>query len=387
MEGFKQLYMPKIICGRGSCSFLPTLGRKRIGVLGYDESVLSRIREVFQGQEAQIRYLATIDHEPEIRDIFDNLEKVCQFQPDLILAVGGGSVLDVAKGIHLFYENPELTFEDSLRPYSLPPLGSKALLAAVPTTSGTGSETSSAAVFVEPKTRVKKLMLSNTLIPHYAVIDADLTDGLPRSVQIAGGLDALCHAVEASIAKNSNVFTKALALEAALDILENLPAAVDPNMEEETRKKAREKLHVAATMAGIAITNSCTGIVHSYDHPGPAFGLAHGITCGIMLSHAMRITGPLPEYAVLARRLGYVGDEESLFKQLFVHIQKMNAALGIPNSFEAAGVDEEEYFERVPEWARISLSAFATQMSPIDMDEKKGERFYQYCYYREFSPL
>ncbi|MEF2806594.1 MAG: iron-containing alcohol dehydrogenase [Massilistercora timonensis] len=387
MGSINQLCMPKIICGRGSCSFLSTLGRKRVGVLGYDETVFPRIREVFQGQDTEICYLATIDHEPEIGDIFDNLEKISEFQPDLILAVGGGSVLDVAKGLHLFYENPTLTFEESLRPYSLPPLGKKALLAAVPTTSGTGSETSSAAVFVEPKSRVKKLLLSNTLIPHYAVIDADYTDGLPRQVQIAGGLDALCHAVEASIARNSSAFTKALALEAALDILENLPVAVAPETEEERRKAAREKLHVAATMAGIAITNSCTGIVHSYDHPGPAFGLAHGVTCGIMLSHAMRITGPMPEYATLARRLGYCGDEESLFKQLFIHIQKMNAALGMPNSFEAAGVDEKEYFDRVPQWAKISLTAFATEMSPVDMDEEKGVRFYQYCYYREFSPV
>lgn len=251
----------------------------------------------------------------------------------------------------------------------------------MPTTSGTGSETSSAAVFIDEKTRIKKLLLSNTLIPHYAVLDAELTDSLPPSIQIATGLDALCHSVESLTAKNANSFTQAIAMEAALDILEYLPNAVNADIPAETRALAKEKLHIAATMAGIAITNSFTGIVHSYDHPEPCFQIPHGIVCAVMLPYSMKLIGPTEPYAAIARRLGYKGDAQSLFDQLSSHLLQFNSRLGLPCTFQEKGVPESEYFEKVPVWAKISLEARATQLSPADMDEEKGRLFYKMCYY------
>ena len=381
MNSFSRICMPEIICGRGSISFVTTLEKKKVAVLGYSDCVKEQAEHIFENTDTEVRYIATINHEPLVKDIYDNLAQVTEFAPDLILAIGGGSVMDVAKGLHLFYENPELSFEDSLKPFALPALGKKAESVSVPTTSGTGSEASSAAVFIDSETQVKKLLLSNTLIPHYAVLDPDFTDGLPVSVQIATGMDALCHAIESTTAKNANLFTRAIAIQASLDILEYLPAAVDEAVTVDKRMAAKEKLHMAAAMAGIAITNSCTGIVHSYDHPGPAFGLPHGTVCGIMLPSSMELVGPAEEYAEIARRLGYTGDTAELSGQLIRHIRTFNTRLGLHNSFEAAGIEKETYFENVPVWAEISLPAFATQMSPADMDVEKGRLFYEMCYY------
>lgn len=174
---------------------------------------------------------------------------------------------------------------------------------------------------------------------------------------------------------------RAIATQAALDVLDYLPDAVNMDLPEAQRLAAKEKLHMAATMAGIAITNSFTGIVHSYDHPGPAFHLPHGVVCGIMLPYAMELVGPQEEYACLARRLGYRGDRTALWQQLISHIRSLNHRLGLSDTFAGAGVDEKAYFQQVPTWAEISLAGIATKLSPANMDLEKGKRFYTRCYY------
>ena len=200
-------------------------------------------------------------------------------------------------------------------------------------------------------------------------------------MQISTGLDALCHAIESTTARNTNDFTRAIATQSALDILEYLPIAADSNSSNQQRRAAKEKLHMAATMAGIAITNSFTGIVHSYDHPGPEFGIPHGIVCGIMLPYSMEMVGPTEEYACIARRLGYTGSTAELSKALMRHITKLNPRLGLSESFSDAGIDKERYFANVPRWSEISLNAMATKLSPANMDVEKGKKFYTLCYY------
>lgn len=376
---FREIHMPNIICGRGSISFVTGLNKKRVAVLGYVDSMQQVAEDLFAGTDTEVFYIGTFDREPLIDDLFASVESMRAFEPDLILAIGGGSVMDMAKGLHLFYENPEMTFEESLKPFALPELGKKAESVFVPTTSGTGSETSSAAVFINSETQVKNLLLSNTLIPHYAVVDSTFTDQLPDSVLIASAMDALSHAVESTTARNASAFTKATATQAALDILEYLPAAVDAS-QPERRLAAREKVHMAATLAGISITNSFTGIVHSYDHPGPAFDLPHGIVCGIMLPYSMKLVGPNENYACIARRLGYRGTVEELSDQLVVHILEFSRKLGLQTTFAGLGIDREAYFSHVPRWAEISLRGMATQMSPANMDLEKGTAFYTMCY-------
>lgn len=384
-QTFSRLYTPEFITGRGSVSFIGTLGKKRIGIIrggrSYTPELEARINRIAEETDASICYLTQIRNEPYIQDIFDCMEKVRSFEPDMILAVGGGSVLDTAKAIHLFYENPEMTFEDALTPFTLPALGKKALHVSVPTTSGTGSETTSVAVFIDADTQVKKLLMDHTLIPHYAVLDADLVDSLPDSIRIATGMDALTHAVEAGTARNASCFTQALALEAAMDIMEYLPFSLENTKDTDLRDKAREKVHTASAMAGCAITNSCTGIAHSYDHPGPAFDYAHGKICGLMLPYTVGLIKVHPSYTTLAGRLGYTGSDKEQTQFFVNHLFTLMESLGLDTSFQDLGIPEKEYFDKAPIWSEISLDAFATAVSPADMTLEKGLQLYEDCYY------
>lgn len=384
-QTFSRLYTPEFIAGRGSISFIRTLNKKRIGIIrggrSYTPELEKEINTIAEETGASICYLAQIRNEPFIQDIFACMDTVREFNPDLILAIGGGSVLDTAKAIHLFYENPGMSFEDALIPFSLPALGKKAIHVSIPTTSGTGSETTSVAVFIDSETQVKKLLMDHTLIPHYAILDADLTDSLPDSIRISTALDALTHAMEASVAKNASRITQALALEAALDILENISLATDANKDTDSQAAAREKIHIASALAGCAITNSCTGIAHSYDHPGPAFGHPHGTICGLMLPYTMGCCQVQPSYVTLAKRLGYTGTETELTQALINALFDLMESLSLNTSFQEMGLPESTYFEKVPVWSEISLNAFATMVSPSDMTYEKGLQLYDACYY------
>ncbi|MBC5689162.1 iron-containing alcohol dehydrogenase [Mediterraneibacter sp. NSJ-55] len=380
-----QLFAPAFITGRGSIEFFASLGKKRIGIIrggrSYNDEVKTKIENAAASTGADVMYLAQIRNEPYIEDIFTCIDKVNEFQPDMILAVGGGSVLDSAKAIHLFYENPDLTFAEATIPYKLPKLGKKAIHISVPTTSGTGSETTSAAVFIDSVSKTKKLLLDNTLIPHYAVLDADLTDSLPVPLTISTALDALTHAVESSTALNSTSMTRAYSIEAALDILESLPVAVSKFTTVEEKKQAKESLHIAASMAGVAITNSCTGIVHSYDHPGPAFSISHGNICGLMLPYSLKYVGPHSSYSKIARRLGYKGTDSELLLALQNYLFDFIKSFDLPLTFKEMKINESEYLEGAEKWADISLSAFATQVSPASMTYEKGIAFYKECFW------
>lgn len=383
-QKYCQLQMPQFITGRGSIEFFATLGKKRIGVIrggrSLNDQLKAKLEKLALDAGAEIRYLAQIRKEPFIEDIFQNMEAVREFEPDMILAIGGGSVLDTAKAIHLFYENPEMTFEEATIPYALPALGKKAVHIAVPTTSGTGSETTSCAVFIDPRTKTKKLLLDNTIIPHYAILDADMTDSLPASITVATGLDALTHAVEASTAANGSVMTRSMAIEAAVDILENLETAAKEGEMTGEKKKAREIMHIASGLAGVAITNSCTGLAHSYDHPGPAFSFAHGNICGLMLPYTMKYVGVHTSYAAIARRLGYKGTDRELTQALIDHLFDLMKQLNLKTSFSEFGIDRDEYMKAAKVWAEISLSAFATVVSPAEMTAEKGIELYEDCY-------
>ena len=380
MNNFNRIYMPDTVCGRGSLSFITTLGKKKVAVVGFMDSVEELVKDLFKETDTEVLYVGTISREPYISDLMELVPKVQTFAPDMIVGIGGGSVMDICKGLQIFYEYPEMTFEDTLKPFSLPELGIKCDLVLVPTTSGTGSEVSSAAVFINKETKVKGLILSNNMIPKYTILDSTFTDKLPASVQIATGLDAMCHAIEAMTAVNCCSYVRAIAMQSALDIVENLPIAVGKDSTEEEKIAAKEKLHIAASLAGVSITNAFTGICHSYDHPGPTFNIPHGICCGILLPNSIEITGAHPAYTDIAGRLGIKGTPEEKAMGLADYLRKLNDKLGVPNSFKEYGIDKDEYMSKVDFWAEISLNGLATKLSPAGMDMEKGRKFYISAY-------
>lgn len=376
----------KFIVGRGSLSHLGRLGARRAAVIhggrSLPEERKARIAALIEEGGGECRFVAQILREPFFEDIEAALAAVREYQPDLFIAVGGGAVIDTAKGIHLFYEYPELSREAALMPYSLPELGAKARMVAVPTTSGTGAETTSAAVFTDRETERKHLLLADTLIPHYAILDADLTDSLPPTIAAHTGMDALTHAMEASVSVAASSMVRSNAVAASLDLLENLEVSADPAAALEERQAAREICHTAASLAGVAITNSCAGLAHGFDQPGPRFGLPHGQVCGILLPYTTAFTGVQPAYLTLARRLGLRGaDDRSLCQALVDHITGFNERLGLPRGFAAAGVDEKDFFAQVDDFAALAAEAVATKLSPRVPTRDEAVRLFTDAFY------
>ena len=245
---------------------------------------------------------------------------------------------------------------------------------------GTGSETTSVAVFIDQKDKSKHIMSSNELIPAYAIIDANFADTLPKTVAAHTGMDALTHSLEAAVCVAASPMVRSIALGAALDILENLVDSVAGI--DECKDKARETCHVAATLAGVAITNSCAGLAHGFDQPGAYFGIPHGLVCGLLLPYTTAFTGPHPSYTVLAKRLGLQGPSERDYCQsLADYLVDFNTRLSLPISLAEAGIAEKPFMEKVDDFAGLALMAMATKLSPRIPTLEEAKELLKNCYY------
>jgi len=273
-----------------------------------------------------------VNAEPSTDAVQKVLEHIRRFKPDCILAIGGGSVLDTAKALWIFYEHPDYTWEQAFTPFGVEKLGKAAKLVAVPTTSGTGSETTCVAVITDSETGLKRLIMSDEIVPTMAIVDADMVSSMPAKVAAYSGLDALAHAIEGAACSVSCDLAVSVALGAALDILEYLPASVKADPESDESRRAREIMHSAASMAGMAINKSCTGLTHSIDQIGPIFGLPHGLVCGLLLPHTIAYSSPHPIYVRIARRAGYAGSDKEMCDGLVKRLWDLNAELGIPRT-------------------------------------------------------
>jgi len=386
-DKYFQFFQSRLISGRGSIAFLKSLGRKRAAII-YDGRVLDeqskqKLSALLAEGGCEAGFLADIRNEPFVSDILDVKNEVNAFEPDLLLAIGGGSVMDSAKALWLFYEYPELPLEAAFRPFQLPELGSKAVLAAVPTTSGTGSETTCCAVFTNRQTRQKQLMLDYKIMPTYAILDADFTESMPKSVAAFTGMDGLTHAIEAAVCTASSPFVVSLALTAALDLLENLPVSVNALPGSEEKALARELCHYSATLAGIAINNSSAGLAHALDQLGPFFDLPHGLVCGILLPYTIMISVPQPAYVTLGKRLGYGGSDAEICRQLVERMFVFNEQIGIPVSFAEIGIDEEAYMSKLDDFLDGLDDSMAAKLAPIELSVSEAKELLIAAYHGE----
>lgn len=386
---YTPLVMSNFVVGRGSLDYLGSFSKRRASVIHGGENVLSeatrsRIESLIVENGGRCMFATPVLREPFWSDIQAIGAEIEAYQPDLIIALGGGAVMDTAKVVHMLYENPGISQDDLVKPYQIPDLGKKASLLAIPTTSGTGSETTSAAVFTDDATKKKRLMLGNGLIPQYAILDADFTDSLPDSIAGYTGIDALTHALEASVCTITSPLVKTMAIGAAVDLLENIEKSVASSVEPQAKAEAREKCHIAASLAGVAITNSCTGLAHGLDQPGPYFGVPHGQTCGLLLPYTMAFTGVHPSFVTIAKRLGIAGkDETEICKALVKHLEQLTRDIGIPKSFSELGISETQYMEQLDSFTRLAASSMAVQLAPKipstkEMAELLKEAYYAY---------
>jgi alcohol dehydrogenase class IV len=352
-------YLKTVQCSRA----LIVTGQGTMEKLGYLAKATSYLKE----SGAKVYIINGIQPEPQIENIASHLDATLDFQPDTFVALGGGSVIDSAKALWALYEHPDLDIQELFKPYVSQPyplhkMGSKARLIAIPSTSGTGSETSAVAVLFETRSKIKRVLLSAGITPNIAIIDPEIPSHMPPQLSAHTGLDALTHALESIISPWSNVFSEPLATNALVLIFQNLRAAcVGSNQD------AREKMHYASTLAGMAINNSITGLAHGLDKIGQYFDLPHGLTCAVLLPYTMafNISEAKPRYAAIAKNIGLAGkNEEYLAVSLINHLIQLEIDIGIAQNFQELGIEEDQYIEKIALVSEYALKAGPTVFSP-----------------------
>jgi len=365
------------VVGRGSLkhiiSIIKNIKKKRVALIA-DYKILDKygtleiIKELFDSNGIEWRLIADIPEEPKVSHIEQTRSTVENFKPDLFLAVGGGSVLDAAKAMWVFYEYPEMKYSEAYKPFTLLPKSKKATFMAIPTTSGTGSETTCVSVLIDDSSKTKRLIMSREIIPDYAILDFDLVDTMPPKVAAYSGMDALAHALEAAVCKISNPLVVSTAKMAAVEIIKWLPISVNEELGTENFRKAREAVHSAASLSGMAINNSSPGLSHAMDQIGPLFNIPHGLVCGILLPYTIYSLGLNSTYAEIAKLLGNSGDEEELTHSLILKIINLKKQLGIPKSFGELPINKKDYTRKINEMTDLAEESGAFMFAPRNVE-------------------
>ena len=352
--------------------------------LGYVDKILYHLRKREKYVHSEI--FSEVESDPSFETIKKGVAMMQNFNPDVIIAIGGGSPIDAAKGMWLFYEHPEadieglkLKFMDiRKRTYKFPKLGVKCKMVAIPTTSGTGSEVTSFAVITDKEKNIKYPLADYELTPDVAIVDPDLVMSLPKTVTADTGMDVLTHSIESYVSNMASDYTDGLAEKAAELVIKYLEKAYDNGNDRE----AREKMHNASTIAGMAFTNAFLGINHSLAHKiGAEFHLPHGRINAILLPYVIRYNSQEPtkfvsfpkyeyfiadkKYAALAKKVGLPANTtEEGINSLITKIREMNEHLNIPKSFKDAGIDEHEFLSKVDMLADRSFQDQCTTANP-----------------------
>ncbi len=391
MQWFK--VPPKIYFEKNSIQYLakmPNISKAMIVTdpgmvkLGYVDKILYYLRK--RPDYVHCEIFSDVEPDPSTETVMKGAEVMASFEPDVIIALGGGSAMDAAKGMWLFYEHPDTDFfglkqkflDIRKRLVKFPKLGEKAQFVAIPTTSGTGSEVTSFSVITDKKANMKYPLADYELTPDVAIIDPQFVMTVPKHVTADTGMDVLTHAIEAYVSVMANDYTDGLAMKAIQLVFEYLPRAYRNGNDE----VAREKMHNASTIAGMAFANAFLGINHSLAHKlGGEFHIPHGRANTILLPHVIRYNATKPRklssfpkyekfiadkrYAEIARTLGLPArTTEEGVASLIQAIIKLAEELQIPMSIEACGVNKKEFESKVDFLAERAFEDQCTTANP-----------------------
>ena len=352
--------------------------------LGYVDKILYHLRKRMAYVHAEI--FSEVEPDPSFTTIRKGVAAMTMFQPDVIIALGGCSAMDAAKGMWLFYEHPDadveglkLKFMDiRKRTYKFPKLGTKCKMVAIPTTSGTGSEVTSFAVISDKEKNIKYPLADYELTPDVAIVDPDLVMTLPKKLTADTGMDVLTHAIEAYVSVMASDYTDGLAEKAIELVFDYLPKAYDDG----SNRLAREKMHNASCIAGMAFTNAFLGVNHSIAHKlGGEFHIPHGKANAIILPYVIKYNGTAPtkmvsfpkyehyiadqRYAEIAKRLGLpAATAQEGVNSLVNAVLELNAKLGEERSLKDCGIDEAEFLAKVDMLADRAFEDQCTSVNP-----------------------
>ncbi len=378
--------------GKNALDELKTInGKKAIVVVGggsmkkagFLDKVVNNLKEA--GLETLL--FENVEPDPSITTVMNGAKAMREFEPDWIVAIGGGSPIDAAKAMWLFYEYPDTKFEDAVKPFSLPALRTKARFIAIPSTSGTATEVTAFSVITDYDKGIKYPLADFNLTPDIAIIDPAIAETMPPKLTAHTGMDALTHAVEAYVSTANSVFTNPLAMKAIDIIKDNLERSYKGDM------AAREQMHYAQCLAGMAFSNGLLGIVHSMAHKtGAVFKnghVVHGAANAMYLPYVIQYNAKNPatakRYANIATLWGieYKTTEEAVQK-LCDAIQNLSKALNIPlclKDYENGMVPEDEFLAKLPDIAKNALLDACTLSNPRQPNHEEMEKVLKCAYY------
>ena len=354
----------------------------------FDLGYTHKITDILKECNIDFEIFFDVAPDPTLKTARSGKKAMMSFEPDVIIAIGGGSPMDAAKIMWVMYEHPEVKFEDLAmrfmdirkRVYKFPELGQKAIMVAIPTSAGTGSEVTPFSVITDEETGIKYPLADYELTPNMAIVDAELMMSMPKGLTAASGIDALVHAIEAYVSVMASEYTNGLALEAIRLIFKYLPQAYE---EGTTNVKAREKMAHASSMAGMAFANAFLGICHSMAHKLGAFHhLPHGIANALLIDEVIRYNAtdaprkqaafPQYKYPNAAWRYARIADylnlggnsEEEKVELLIKEIDKLKKKIGILDYISDYGVTEDKFNETLDEMVEQAFDDQCTAANP-----------------------
>ena len=384
--------------GKGALENLKNLpGKKAMVVVGggsmrrfgFLDKAVGYLKEA--GMEVQL--FENVEPDPSVETVMKGAKAMQEFKPDWIVAMGGGSPIDAAKAMWVFYEYPETSFEALITPFSFPTLRTKAHFCAVSSTSGTATEVTAFSVITDYHKGIKYPLADFNITPDVAIVDPELAETMPAKLTAHTGMDAMTHAIEAYVSTLNCDYTDPLALHAIEMIHDNLVASFNGDM------AARDKMHDAQCLAGMAFSNALLGIVHSMAHKtGAAYEnghIIHGAANAMYLPKVIRYNAKDPvaakRYAKIASFINLKGETtEELVDALINELRAMNKALKIPmciKEYAVGGVigetivHEEEFLAKLPEVAKNAIADACTGSNPRQPNQEEMEKLLKCCYY------
>mgnify|MGYP000694855490 FL=1 len=375
-----------IYYGKDSLEVLKTVkGKKAILVIGggsmkragFVDKIIGYLKEA--GIETKL--FEGVEPDPSVETVMKGAAAMREFEPDLIVAVGGGSPIDAAKAMWVFYEYPDTTFEEIIQPFSFPELRKKAKFIAISSTSGTATEVTAFSVITDYAKGIKYPLADFNITPDIAIVDPALVATLPPHLVAHTGMDALTHAIEAYVSTLNSPFTDPLAIKAIQMVNEHLIKSFSGDM------NSREEMHYAQCLAGEAFSNALLGIVHSLAHKtGAAFStghIPHGEANAIYLPYVIKYNAKNAEarYADIARSIGIDGTDAECVTKLCDKIDAMNAELNIPKTLKEFGIKEDEFKEKVNKIAELAVGDACTGSNPRPVDTESMAKILDAIYY------
>ena len=380
--------------GKGSLAELKNLtGKKAVVVVGGGSmkrfGFLDKAVNYLKEAGMEVALFENVEPDPSVDTVMKGAKMMQEFEPDWIVAMGGGSPIDAAKAMWVFYEYPNTSFEDLITPFSFPTLRTKARFCAIPSTSGTATEVTAFSVITDYNKGIKYPLADFNITPDVAIVDPELAETMPQKLTAHTGMDALTHAIEAYVSTMHCDYTDPLALHAIKMIHNDLKKSYDGDME------ARDRMHNAQCLAGMAFSNALLGIVHSMAHKtGAAYSgghIVHGCANAMYLPRVIqynaKVESAAARYAEIADFISLGGNTvEEKVAALVAEIKAMNESLNIPKcikDYEGGIIDEKEFMDKLSEVATLAIGDACTGSNPRIPSQEDMENLLKACFYGE----